>query len=77
MHKITLLIFFFGLAFVPLTHGQSRRGIPQLTKSGKGKVNEKVDNIGYWQLMLQRGYVRPNPPKIFITGTEDELKAMG
>ena len=65
MHKITLLIFFFGLAFVPLTHGQSRRGIPQLTKSGKGKVNEKVDNIGYWQLMLQRGYVRPNPPKIF------------
>jgi hypothetical protein len=32
-----------------------------VTPAGKGKVNTRVDNIGYWQRMLKLGYVTANP----------------
>lgn len=34
---------------------------PQLTIEGKGKVNTGVDNMGYWMLMVKKGYVKRTP----------------
>ncbi|MFH1159510.1 MAG: hypothetical protein V1733_00995 [bacterium] len=33
---------------------------PKITPAGKGKVNTKVDNIGYWKQMAMLGYVEAN-----------------
>jgi hypothetical protein len=35
------------------------RYFPRVTRAGKGIVNTKVDNIGYWKKMVQLGYVEP------------------
>ena len=34
---------------------------PKITPAGKGKVNTRIDNIGYWDLMARMGYVEVNP----------------
>ena len=43
------------------TDAQNRRYFPKVTRAGKGIVNTRVDNIGYWKKMLQLGYVEPEP----------------
>jgi len=43
-------------------NGQQKRPLLQLTPAGKGYVNIKVDNIGYWKRMVDRGYAVANPP---------------
>ncbi len=40
---------------------QQLRMLPEVTPAGKGKVNTKIDNIGYWNRMVDMGYVTPNP----------------
>ncbi|MEI7660610.1 MAG: T9SS type A sorting domain-containing protein [Bacteroidota bacterium] len=35
--------------------------LPEITPAGKGKVNTKIDNIGYWNRMAELGYVKPAP----------------
>ena len=40
---------------------QPLRMLPEITAAGKGKVNTKIDNIGYWYRMVQLGYVKPDP----------------
>ena len=48
--------------------------LPEVTPAGKGKVNTKVDNIGYWSHMVQLGYVKASPktmvPPARFTGTK-------
>ncbi|MGE5425409.1 MAG: sialidase family protein, partial [Syntrophothermus sp.] len=33
----------------------------RITREGKGKVNPRVDNMGYWKEMVRKGYVLPDP----------------
>jgi hypothetical protein len=53
---------------------QSERRVVEVTPAGKGRVNTKIDNIGYWSRMVKLGYVTPNPrveiPKGKFTGTQ-------
>ncbi|MDP1623407.1 MAG: T9SS type A sorting domain-containing protein [Bacteroidales bacterium] len=58
---IALLIFLFMSSLV---YSQAARMLPEVTPEGKGKVNTKVDNIGYWSRMVQLGYVRANPKTV-------------
>jgi len=48
--------------------------LPVVTPAGKGKVNTRVDNIGYWSRMVKLGYVNPNPktetPPAIFNGTK-------
>ncbi len=53
---VLLLLCIFGNAFP-----QNARMLPEVTLAGKGKVNTRVDNIGYWSRMVQMGYVKANP----------------
>ncbi|MFZ4564031.1 MAG: hypothetical protein ACOYNU_11670, partial [Bacteroidales bacterium] len=57
-----------------LLFSQSERRVVEVTPSGKGRVNTKIDNIGYWSRMVKLGYVTPNPkvevPKGKFTGTK-------
>jgi hypothetical protein len=57
-YLIILLLFFI---FSYSTEGQNHRYFPKVTHSGKGIVNTKVDNIGYWKKMTLLGYVEPEP----------------
>ena len=34
---------------------------PEITPAGKGKVDTRIDNIGYWNEMVRKGFVLPNP----------------
>jgi hypothetical protein len=67
-----LLLLLFLFAFFSL-EAQKHRFSPGVTSTGKGKVNTKIDNMGYWQRMVKLGYVTPNPkvsvPKAVITGS--------
>ena len=64
-----ILLISSGLLF-----SQSERRVVEVTPSGKGRVNTKIDNIGYWSRMVKLGYVTPNPrveiPKGKFTGTQ-------
>jgi hypothetical protein len=59
---------------------QLHRFSPGVTPAGKGKVNTKVDNMGYWQRQLKLGYVTPNPavtvPKAVPTGSRISAKGI-
>jgi len=52
---------------------QTARMLPEVTPEGKGKVNTRIDNIGYWTRMVQLGFVRASPktnvPAARFTGT--------
>jgi len=70
----------FVLIFLYLnTNAQNPIFFPKITRAGKGIVNTKVDNLGYWKKMTRLGYVEPAPiipvkkavfttSKIFIDG---------
>lgn len=40
---------------------QPGKNMPIITILGKGKVNTKIDNMGYWKRMVRLGYVKPSP----------------
>lgn len=42
-------------------YSQDQFKYPEVTPSGKGKVNRYVDNTGYWNEMIRLGYVKPGP----------------
>jgi hypothetical protein len=67
--SISIIILLYS---IPL-FSQPARMLPEVTPSGKGKVNTMVDNIGYWTRMVQLGYVKASPkaevPGARFTGT--------
>jgi hypothetical protein len=73
MKKLSwIFILLFTFSFISM-EAQFHRFSPGITLAGKGKVNTKVDNMGYWQRMVKLGYVTPNPrvtvPKAVFTGS--------
>jgi len=80
MKKLSFfLLSLFIFSFFP-GEAQMHRFSPGITLAGKGKVNTKVDNMGYWQRMLKLGYVTANPrvaiPKAVFTGSRIEAKGI-
>ena len=72
MKKLLLIILCTNILLVSAGYSQFHRFSPQVTKAGKGIVNTKADNMGYWMEMLKRGYVSANPlvpvsPAIYTT----------
>lgn len=61
MKKTLLIALFFDLFFAPICHSQFVHFSPQVTKTGKGIVNTKADDLGYWNKMIQKGYAKANP----------------
>jgi len=57
--------FFTAIFFLLLFHlqgyPQQFQMLPEVTPAGKGRVNTKIDNIGYWYRMVSLGYVKANP----------------
>lgn len=58
MQKIIPLIFLLIL-FSPCVFSQQPGKLPEVTPAGKGIVNTRIDNIGYWKEMVQFGFVKP------------------
>ena len=74
-------VFFFLLSFSYfLMEAQSPRVFQGITPAGKGKVNTRIDNMGYWQRMVKLGYVTANPevtvPKAVFTGSRITAKGI-
>lgn len=47
-----------------MLQAQNLPHFPKITRAGKGKVNTRIDNIGYWNLMAKYGYVERNPYRV-------------
>ncbi len=58
--RIISLIFLFSLVAGNL-FSQPGKNLPIITPLGKGKVNTKIDNMGYWKRMVRLGYAKPSP----------------
>ncbi len=79
--KKLFCVFLFLLSFSYFSmKAQSPRFYQVITPAGKGKVNTRIDNIGYWQHMVKLGYVTPNPqvtiPKAVFTGSRITAKGI-
>jgi len=62
-YSIYLSLFFF-LFFSLSGFSQNLPHFPKITPAGKGNVNTRIDNMGYWDLMARMGYVEVNPWRI-------------
>ncbi len=60
MNKLLSLLLFSSLVIVIPLSAQYPFN-PQVNPAGKGKVNLKVDNMGYWKMMVRKGYVKATP----------------
>ena len=73
MQKYIILLFLLFFSGPYLSFSQRARMLPEITPAGKGKVNTRIDNIGYWSRMIQLGYVKATPktivPPARFTGT--------
>lgn len=78
MRNIYLIIFFFFL-FCNMLPAQPGRNMLIVTPTGKGRVNTKIDNIGYWSRMVKMGYVKPSvtSPVESADSTTSTIKAPG
>jgi hypothetical protein len=56
--RVTILLFIFLPTAV---FSQAWQRAMAVTPSGKGKVNTRIDNIGYWNDMLRMGFIKPSP----------------
>ncbi len=62
MNKNNLKLFFLIIICLPLAaFSQNLPHFPKITPAGKGKVNTRIDNMGYWERMARLGYVEVNP----------------
>ncbi len=61
MKKQICLFIIFLLVVTGSAISQTPRMLPEITPAGKGKVDTRIDNIGYWTRMVQLGYVKANP----------------
>jgi hypothetical protein len=72
-------VLLFILSFFSM-EAQTPRFSQGITRAGKGKVNTKIDNVGYWQRMVRLGYVTANPrvtiPKAVFTGSRIAAKGI-
>jgi hypothetical protein len=60
MKKLIFPIIF--LLLIPaIGFSQAIQRGPIITPAGKGKVNTRIDNMGYWNEMLRLGYIKPSP----------------
>ena len=66
MKRFLIPLIILQLLFSVDGSSQPGRIWPRITKAGKGKVNTKVDNIGYWNRMVKLGYVLPDSASPFI-----------
>lgn len=77
-YRITLTLFLL-LFFFSCSLGQENKYV-RITEAGKGKVDTRVDNMGYWKKMIKLGYVEPDPvvpiPEAVYTGTDVQLDGM-
>ncbi len=60
MNKKILTFFLLLLFAVNNIFSQPGRNLPIVTPLGKGKVNTRIDNMGYWTRMVRLGYVKPS-----------------
>ncbi len=61
MKNTFLIILSVLIIYSSNTDAQKPSFFPKITRAGKGIVNTKVDNIGYWKKMVQMGYIEPEP----------------
>lgn len=71
--KKLFFLYILLLSFSIYSVEAQSRFLKAITPAGKGKVNTRVDNMGYWKHMVKMGYVSPNPPvtvpKAVFTGS--------
>lgn len=60
MKKNIIFLILFSLFLSFETFSQPGKNLPIVTPSGKGKINTKIDNMGYWKRMVRMGYVLPS-----------------
>jgi len=62
--KHLLLYLLIAVVLCNAGHAQryENRRVVEITPEGKGKVDTRIDNIGYWKRMVKKGYVLPSPP---------------
>ena len=58
---VLILLLFINLGFFQTCFSQFFHYSPHVTKAGKGIVNTKADNLGYWNEMIRKGYATANP----------------
>ncbi len=51
------------------TGNDTIRAVVEVTMAGKGKVDTRIDNMGYWRRMMKKGYVLPSPKTEVAPGT--------
>lgn len=56
-----ITLIFLCLIVAGNLFSQPGKNLPIITTLGKGKVNTKIDNMGYWKRMVRLGYVKPSP----------------
>lgn len=61
MKKYLLFSLLLNFFFVAASVAQLIPYSPTLSITGKGIVNTRVDNLGYWNSMIKKGFVLPNP----------------
>jgi hypothetical protein len=61
--KHSLLPILIAVVLCNASHAQryENRRVVEITPEGKGKVDTRIDNIGYWKRMVKKGYVLPSP----------------
>jgi len=79
MRSGTILFLIFLLAVLPAAYSQRPHRLAEITPSGKGIVDTRIDNIGYWNKMLRLGFVRlvPEEPSIRAVYTTSRITAPG
>ena len=61
MKTVRLFLICLGINALHFSaDAQTLSHFPRITPAGKGKVNTRVDNIGYWKRMAVLGYVEAN-----------------
>ncbi len=64
--SLTILLL---LIMLPPVSAQEPRVMVEVTPAGKGKVDTRIDNMGYWRRMIKKGYVLPSPKAKVPPGT--------
>jgi len=61
--KSYILLVVLAFNFLSFSAWSQKSSVwPKITPAGKGIVNTKIDNIGYWQDMARKGYIVPIKP---------------
>ena len=61
MKKLIITTLLFSAFLFYASIAQKKHSFLQLTPAGKGFVNTRIDNVGYWKRMVDMGYAVANP----------------